>query len=273
MELKLPDINEIISKIIELKASLNGKSQKIEDWLTEHRDQINENQSLIKCKSDESDIKILLSFLRDLLIRAMKGERGNIVYEELKGAIRTKQDLTEENYQQILRRARYRWGPEVGAQVISDVVNTFAHRLNWDWEKYFERAEVSHKTDFQKDDLLKIKHVKLKVRDLALSHFNPNYVANDLHVVRVITRIGLLNYGFDLLRENKLEMGNNPSNKKNYLFLHRLVHKLSKLTNKKYSAADLDRIFWFLGKSICGTKPKCSECPIKNLCLTGQYKQ
>lgn len=273
MELKLPEINEIIKKIIELKASFNGKSQKIEDWLKEHRDQIKENQRLIKRKSDESDIKILLSFLRDLLIRAIKGERGNIVYEELQKSIRSKQDLNKENYQQIMLRARYRWGPEVGKQVISDVVNIFAYQLNWEWEKYFERAEESHETNFQEDELLKIKHVKLKVRDLALSNFNPNYVANDLHVVRVITRIGLLNYGFDLLRENKLEMGNNPSNIKNYLFLHRLVHKLSKLTNKSYSVADLDRIFWIFGKSICGTKPKCSQCSIKNLCLTGQYKQ
>jgi len=273
MELKLPDINEIISKIIKSKASFNGKTQRIEDWLAEHRDQVKKNQSLIKCKSDETDIEILLSFLRDLLIRAMKGERGNIVYEELKNSIKNKQDLNEENYQQILQRASYRFGPEVGKQVISEVVNIFAYQLNWEWEKYFERAEKSHETNFQEDELLKIKHVKLKVRDLALSNFNPNYVANDLHVVRVITRIGLLNYGFDLLRENKLEMGNDPSNKKNYLFLHKLVHKLSKLTNKKYLAADLDRIFWFFGKSICGTKPKCSQCPIKNLCLTGQYKQ
>lgn len=273
MDIKLPDINEIISKIIEIKASFNGKSQKIEVWLKEHRNQIEKNQSLIKCKSDENDIKILLSFLRDLLIRAMKGERGNILYEELKNLIRSKKDLNEENYQRILQKARYRWGSKVGKKVMSEVVKVFAKELKWDWEKYFERAENCFETDFQEDELLKIKHVKLKVRDLALSHFNPNYVANDLHVVRVMTRTGLLNYGFDLLRENKLEMGNSPSNKKNYLFLHRLVHKLSKLTNKKYSAADLDRIFWFFGKSICDTKPKCSQCPIKNLCLTGQYKQ
>jgi len=121
--------------------------------------------------------------------------------------------LNKKNYEQILRKASYRWGSEVGAQVIFEVVYKF-EQLKWDWKEYFRRAEKYHKTDFQEDELLKIKHVKLKARDLALSSFNPNYVANDLHVVRVITRTGLLNYGFDLLENDELEMGNNPFNKK-----------------------------------------------------------
>jgi len=273
MEIRLPDINRIISKIIKLEASFDGETCKIKDWLKEHRGQIEKNQKLIKCKSNENDIKILLPILRDLLVRAIKGERGNRLYEELKKSIKSKQDLNKENYKQTLQKASYRWGPEVGAQVISKVVYIFAQKLKWDWKKYFGRAEKYHETDFQEDELLKVKHVKLKVRDLALSSFNPNYVANDLHVVRVITRIGLMNYGFDLLENDELEMGNNPSNKKNYLFLHRLIQKLSKLTDNKYLPADLDRLFWFFGKSICGSKPKCSKCPIKNLCLTGQYKK
>jgi len=298
MELKLPDINEIISKIIELKAPFDGKSRKIKDWLAEHRKQIKKNQRRIKCKSDENDIKILLSFLRDLLVRAIKGESGEKVYRELRNLIKSKQDLNEGNYRKILQRAKYRW-QEDGVQVIASVVKIFAQEDKWDWENYFERAEKYHETDFQEDDLLKIKNVKFKVRDLALSSFNPNYVAtahfitskiavfdtdnaalggyemasNDLHVVRVITRVGLLNYGFDLIHGDKLEMGNNPANEKNYLFLHRLVHKLSGLTGYKYLPADLDRIFWHFGKSICDAKPECSKCSIKNVCLTGQYKR
>lgn len=273
MNIKLPDINEIISKIIKIRVSFEGKTQKIEDWLEEDRAQIRENQSLIKYKSDENDIKILLPILSDLLVRATKGERGNRVYEELKKSIKSKQDLNKENYERTLRKASYRWGPEVGVQVICEVVDIFAQELKWDWKRYFRCAEQYHETDFQEDELLKVKHIKYKVRDLALSKFNSNYVAIDLHVARVITRIGLLNYGFDMLKNNGLEMGNNPSDKKNYLFLHGLVRKLSKLTNNKYLPADLDRVFWFLGKSICGTKPKCPKCPIKDLCLTGQYRQ
>ncbi len=94
-----------------------------------------------------------------------------------------------------------------------------------------------------------------------------------MHVVRVMTRIGLLCYGFDLLQDNKLEMGNNPGNPKNYLFLHKLILKLSKLTDNKYSPVDLDRIFWHFGRAICRSEPKCSECPINNMCLTGKYRK
>ncbi len=273
MEIKLPDINRLISKIIKIEASFNKETHKIEDWIQKHRKQIEENRKLIKSKSDEADIKILLSILRDLLVRAIKGESGEKVYTELRNSIKSKQDLKKENYQLILKKAKYRWGAKVGSQVIIDVVKMFAQNLKWDWKNYFDRAEKYHETDFQEDELLKIKNIKLKVRDLALSSFNSNYVANDLHVTRVITRIGLLNYGYDLLEDDELEMGNNPNNKENYLFLHRLIQKLSKLTDYKYLPADLDRIFWHFGKSTCGAKPKCSQCLIKNLCLTGQYKQ
>lgn len=157
--------------------------------------------------------------------------------------------------------------------MISDVVRLFANKYKWNWSEYFEAAEKYHETNFQQDELLKVRNVGYKLRDLAVSKFNHNYVANDLHVVRVMTRIGLLNYGFDLLSDSSLEMGNNPGNEKNYLFLHRLVLKLSKLTNGKYFPADLDRVFWSFGKSICKNRPHCNSCPVNKLCLTGQSRK
>jgi len=48
--------------------------------------------------------------------------------------------------------------------------------------------------------------------------------------------------------------------------------KLSEMTGENFLAADLDRIFWHFGKTICQSKPKCSDCPIKPNCLTGKYK-
>jgi hypothetical protein len=111
-----------------------------------------------------------------------------------------------------------------------------------------------------------------KLRDLALSNFSPHYAAFDLHVTRVLTRIGWLNYGFPLVGNNDLEMGNNPGNGKNYLFLHSLFVLLSSMTGSKYTPVDLDRIFWHLGKSTCGAKTTCFGCPIKEECLTGKYR-
>ncbi len=273
MNLELPNINDILEKMVTVTLSFDGRQNAISEWLQRHRKTLKSNQKLIIHQSEKNDIKILLSMLRDLLVRATKGERGNMVYVEFLKTIKCKKDLTTQNYKTILTNAQYRWGIATGTQVISDVVKLFAKRLKWNWRVYFDAAEKYHKTNFQQDELLKVKHVGYKVRDLALSSFNRNYVANDLHVVRVMTRLGLLNYGFDLLSDSSLEMGNNPGNIKNYLFLHRLVLKLSKLTHGQYFPADLDKVFWSFGKSICQGRPKCTSCPIKKLCLTGKSKK
>jgi len=272
MNLELPNINDILEKMVTVNLSFDGRQNTISEWLQRHRDTLKSNQKLIIHQCEENDIKILLSMLRNLLVRATKGERGNRIYDELLNTIENKKDLTTQNYGRILTNSQYRWGIATGTQVISDVVKLFAKRLKWNWRVYFDAAEKYHETNFQQDELLKIKHVGYKVRDLALSSFNRNYVANDLHVVRVMTRLGLLNYGFDLLSDSSLEMGNNPGNIKNYLFLHRLVLKLSKLTHCQYFPADLDKVLWSFGKSICKDRPKCNSCPIKKLCLTGKTK-
>lgn len=272
MKINLPDIKKVISLLVNIESSFDGETHKIQKWVEKNRDSIRERNKLIEEKSDKNDIKILIFLLTDLLIRAMKGEIGTKVFNELQKLIKTKKDLNYENYVRILKNVNYRWGAERGAKVIEKVANLFANEYNWNWAVYFNDAEKYFDNNFIKDKLLKIKYVKFKVRDLALSSFNKNYIANDLHVVRVITRIGLLNYGFTFLRDNNLEMGNDPDNKKNYLFLHKLILKLSKLTYNEYSPADLDRIFWHFGRSICKAKPNCSICPIKDICLTGQYR-
>ena len=118
---------------------------------------------------------------------------------------------------------------------------------------------------------MEIHNIGLKVRDLALSSFTKHYAAFDLHLCRVPARIGLLNYGFDLFNQD-IEMGTNPQNKKNYLFLHHLFMKLSKLTEGNYSMADFDRFFWHFGKTVCKAIPKCDGCPIRKICMTGTYR-
>jgi endonuclease III len=272
-EINLPDIKNVLPLLVKVKTSYDGKTCTIIEWIKEHRKNILKNSQLIKNKSDKNDIKILISILRDLLIRAMQGERGGKVFNELQKSIKTKQDLNHKNYVQILKRANYRWGPENGAKVLTAVVNIFKNEFKWNWKTYFKEAEKHSEINYPQDKLLKTKNVSFKVRDLALSNFNQNFVANDLHVVRVMTRIGLLCYGFDLLKENNVEMGNNPADEKNYLFLHKLILKLSKLMDSKYSPADLDRIFWYFGRAICGSETKCSICPINNMCLTGKYRK
>lgn len=259
--------------MIQATSVFDEEKKTINDWLQEHRKIIKRNLNLLNHRNEETDIQILLLMMGGLLIRATRGERGSKVYQELKEKIKCKEDLTKQNYINILKKAQYRWGVKTGVQIISDVVGYFSNTLKWNWKKYFADAEKFRETNFREDKLLKIKNIGFKVRDLALSNFSRNYVANDLHVVRVMTRIGLLNYGFDIPFNEDLEMGNNPGNKKNYLFLHKLVLRLSHLTDDNYLPADLDRIFWHFGRSVCKNKPKCKSCPINKFCLSGQSYQ
>ena len=271
MNIELPDVNGVINKLVDIESRFDGKTQSIAFWVEEQRNDIRNNCDLINNKSEENHIKILLIFVRNMLMRAIKGEAGVAIYNELQKRIKSRSDLTDDNYKSALEEANYRWGSKKGVPIISGIVKYFEETLDWDWDQYLLLANNNRKTNFVDDEVLKIKGIGFKLRDLALSNFNPHYAAFDLHVSRVSTRLGLLNYGYDLLKDSKLEMGNNPGNDKNYLFLHKLFIKLSQITNEKYSAVDLDRIFWHFGKTICGSTPKCHSCPVRTLCLTGQY--
>jgi len=269
MNIELPEVNYVITTIQKVNSEYDKVSKPISEWVGDHRQQINNNAAVISRKSDKNDVKILMILLSDLLMRFMQGDSGVKIRKALERNLKTKDDLTREKYLQILREAQYRWVDD-GVNVMDSVVNYFGKELKWNWRTYFSDAERYHKTNFIEDHLLKIKHIKYKVRDLALSNFNPNYIANDLHIVRVSTRLGLLNYGFDLLSSPNFEMGNNPSNLKNYLFLHSLFLKLSEMTDNKWCLSDFDRSFWHFGRTICNNVPQCAACPIRKVCLTGK---
>lgn len=271
MQITIPDVNETLDRLMTVESTFDGTTQPIKEWVKKHRTNITENRRLIQTESSIKDIFVLNMFLRDLLVRAIRGEMGSRVYEELLKTIKTKADLTEKNYHEVLVRAKYRWGVKVGSAVILDVVN-YVQKLKWDWKGYIEHAEREKENNYKDDPMLRIKNISLKLRDLALSNFTPDYAAFDLHVTRVLTRMGWLNYGFPFLGNTDLEMGNNPGNEKNYLFLHRLFVSLSDMTKGKYTPVDLDRILWHLGKSICGAKSKCGVCPIAAECPTGKHR-
>jgi endonuclease III len=272
MHIAIPEVSETLDKLMTVESTFDGTTQQIHQWVSEHRAKIKENRSLIENESPVNDIPVLNMFLRDLLVRAIKGEMGSRVYEGLLTTIKTKTDLIETNYREILKTANYRWGIDDGSRVISDVVQHVQSVLHWNWRAYIERAENEKETNYQSDPMLSIKNISFKLRDLALSNFSPYYAAFDLHVTRVLTRLGWLNYGFPLLKNTDLEMGNNPGNVKNYLFLHKLFILLSDMTKGKYTPVDLDRILWHLGKSMCSAKSRCGACLIAAGCPTGRHR-
>jgi hypothetical protein len=245
VKIDLPEISSVMPLILDVESSFMGSTMTIRKWVREHRKAIKANLSLVNNPSDKNDIEILLSFLRDLLVRAMKGEAGERTYQELKLAIKDKSKLRYVVYE--------------------------SDNLHWNWKTYLKAAQDNKDNNFASDHLLTIKDIGYKVRDLALSSFDPSFAAFDLHVARVPTRIGLLNYGYDLLNDPNIEMGNNPNNIKNYLFLHKLFLKLSSLVKPKFTPAELDRAFWHFGRTLCRSKPQCRDCPINVECLTGKY--
>jgi len=268
MKLEIPDVQDVVARMLKVEASFGKRKMGISQWLEGHRSDIENNKRLV---ADNKYIEVLCRFLPDLLMRGMSGEAGTKVHEAIKRYIEEEADLTTQVYQRSLGEADYRWGDK-GIQVIKDVVQVFQDEYSWNWKRYFDEAEREKEINFPNDKLLTVKHIRFKVRDLALSSFNENYIAIDRHVVRVITRLGFLNYGFELLENDKLEMGTNPMDEKNYLFLHRLTLKLCGLTDSEYTPSDLDRIFWHFGRTKCGTEPECGNCSVAEICPTGKIR-
>ena len=272
MHFTIPDVIETLKRLMTVESTFDEITQPIHKWLSKYRIEIIENRNLIEKNPQESDITVLNIFLRDLLVRAIKGEMGSRVHEELMSTIKSKADLLTQNYRKVLKKAKYRWGVDDGSKVIADVVEYVQSVLHWDWRSYIDQAETEKENNYRNDPMLDIKNISFKLRDLALSNFTPHYAAFDLHVTRVLTRLGWLNYGFSFLGNNDLEMGNNPGNVKNYLFLHRLFLSLAEMTGGEYTPVDLDRTFWHFGKSQCGATSKCRGCPIAEECPTGKHR-
>lgn len=270
MTLEIPDLLPTIERLLPLESTFDSRTQSIQAWVDEHRRRIKENVALTQKGCDSSDIQVLHIFFRELLMRNIVGEGGERIFDALREFIRTKNDLTQQNYERALKRARYRWGIEVGASVMAAVVIYFRDKMDWNWHTYLEEAERQKQRNFPDDPLRSIKGIGPKVRDLALSNFNSNYAAFDLHVVRVVSRIGLVAYGWELTAGPNIDFGTNPSVPENYLFLHRLFLRLASLSNGRFTPVDLDRVFWFFGRCKCRAARECATCPIQDTCLTGE---
>ncbi len=272
MTLELPDVCTTLERLMPLQSRFDSRTLPIEEWVQEQRKQIVKNLALTRNRSDEEDVEMLRIFFRELLMRNIVGEGGKRIYQALCETVRTKDDLTQGNLEEVLKRGQYRWGIDVGSRVMKAVVTYFRDGLRWNWQAYLQEADRAKEWNFPDDPLLKIKNVKFKVRDLALSNFNSNYAAFDLHVMRVVSRIGLVAYGWELSADTQIDFGTNPSTRENYLFFHRLFRRLAGLSKGRFTPVDLDRIFWHLGRCKCKKETGCETCPIRDVCLTGRQR-
>jgi len=263
MKIDLPNISALINDILPVEASFTGDpgrpeseqaiSQSIEQWRSSYLKELDVNNSL-------NDIGKFKVFITSLLLRANRGEVGQRLYKAFNNRINDFNDLDRKTVATILKDAGYRFQPQ-GIETVLDVKKLLLDKYQGNWSGYFKEAKENCRNNFPEDDVLKIRGVGFKVRDLALSCFLKEYSANDFHVVDVIVRTGLIMYGY-----GDLNFGTNPNNNENYLFLRKLIIKISEQT--PYSPGEIDRIFWHFGRAICKSNPLCEECPVKNICLT-----
>lgn len=271
MTLHLPHFQSTLDSLQSLDTKYDNQTNAIEEWVKNHRHSITRNRNLAMGADEGSQVQVLHIFLTDFLMSFVKGERGKMLRNSIERNIRSFSDINSGQIKKIIQESSYRWGLGKGQPLIEEIVRIWTEKYQRNWGKYVLDAEAGFENNFSADPFLKIKGIGFKVRDLALSNFSVQYIANDLHIVRVSTRLGLLNYGFDLVGP-KVEMGNNPGNDNHYRFLNRLFKKLSGSTNGKYLPVDIDKTFWHFGRTICDNKPKCEVCPVRGECMTGREK-
>ena len=232
-------------------------TQSIEQWRLNYLEEIKLNNS-------KSDIGKFNTYVTCLLMQVVIGNIGGELYELLEKRIRSFTDINEENIAGILKEIGF-FLQKRGVEVILGFKDLFLKKYKGQWTGYLNEAKINYKNNFTEDDVLKIKGVGLKTRDLALSSFLKEYSANDIHVVRVIVRTGLFVCGY-----GDVNIGTNSSKKEDYLFIRKLIIKLS--NESFFSPGELDRIFWHFGRTICKKNPVCQSCPTKGICLTYQNK-
>lgn len=255
MKVEIPSPRLLIKKMSNVESTFDNETKKIEEWRKHYLADIKRNRKL-------SDIEIFKRFVANLLVRATKGERGSRVQSEIDKGINKYLHVNRSNLRNILKG--YRFGIKTGSDVVLKA-KEIVKSSSFNWRNYFREAENDYKRNFPDDKFLKIRNVGYKVRDLALSDFSKHYSANDLHVVRVISRTGLLMYGYGI----DCNFGTNVVDKKQYLFFRKLIIRLSEIT--EMSPGELDRIFWHFGRAVCSNNPNCDICPIINQCSTKRF--
>ncbi|MCD6572460.1 MAG: hypothetical protein J7K62_04245 [Thermoplasmata archaeon] len=258
--LTLPDIKELLPHLMHVESTIEVKNEKItkriKDWLNDYRLDISRN---LKKSKDEK----FFIYVTHLLARTSNEKWFSKIssYFSSIGSIDSinKRNINESKFKEM----GYRF-PNAATSVVFRAKDVFINNYESDWKSYFNKANENYESDFLEDHFLKIKYVKHKVRDLALSIFSENFIAVDSHVIDVLRRTGLICYSYVY----GLELS--TDNVKNYLPIRNLCLKLSE--EARISLGELDRIFWHFGKSICSGKPKCNICPIQETCLYFQSK-
>jgi endonuclease III len=259
VEIKVPEPSDVLSGIADVQSELDGNRQKIAQWREWYCEELTTARQ-------KPALSIFCRFVNCLLERSVSAESFERRRNAFDKYFVSFDAISDESVAMVLDETGYRF-PPAGLVVVREAKRivtdpTFA------WSNYIEQAEQFYETDFQDDQFLRIRGVAFKTRDLALSDLSDRFAAMDLHVVRVISRTGLLVHGYGME-----DISTDVSKKSGYLFFHALILKLARRTGwpgSGYSPGEIDRMIWNFGRTVCKDRPDCTSCPLAANCLTAR---
>lgn len=259
MEIHVPEPSDVLARIADVPAELSGDRRTIAQWREFYREELTTARQ-------KPPLFIFLRFVNGLLERAMRGETWQRRMDAFERRLASFDAITDESVSKVLGEVRYRF-PKDGLAVVMEA-KRIATGPMFTWSSYVKEAEQFYETDFPQDQFLDIRGVRFKTRDLALSDLSDRFAAMDLHVVRVVSRTGLLAHGYG----NK-DISTDVSQDHGYMFFHALMLKLARRTGwpgSGYSPGDIDRMIWNFGRAVCKNKPDCASCALAEICLTSR---
>ena len=260
MEIKVPEPIDVLAGIADVQAEMAGDKRTIAEWRKCYREELSTARQ-------KPSLSIFCGFVNSLLERAMSGESWQRRLNGFQKAFVSFEAITDECVSTVLGEVGYRF-PKPGLVVVMEAKRIVA-APTFTWSSYIEEAEKFYETDFPNDQFLRIANVGFKTRDLALSELSDRFAAMDLHVVRVISRTGLLVYGY-----GSTDFSTDVSKNNGYMFFHALILKLARRTGwpgSGYSPGEIDRMIWNFGRAVCSNRPNCTSCPLAGTCLTSRH--
>jgi endonuclease III len=259
VEIQVPEPSAVLAGIAAVQAEVAGDRRSIAQWREWYREELTTARH-------KAPLSIFCRFVNSLLERAMSAESWQRRLNGFQRSFVSFEAVTDESVSEVLEEAGYRF-PEAGLAVVREVKRIVTDPT-FTWSSYIEQADQFYETDFPDYQFLRIRGVGFNTRDLAISELSDRFAAMDVHVVRVISRTGLLVHGYGIK-----DISTDVSKKSGYMFFHALILKLARRTGwpeAGFSPGEIDRMIWNFGRAVCNDRPDCRSCPLAGTCLTSR---
>jgi len=270
VEIDVPEPSDVLTRIANVEAEDGGIRRSIAQWREWYREDLT-------TAPQKPPLSIFCRFVNSLLERAITATSWKRRLEGFQKSFVSFKAITDESVSKVLDETGYRF-PEDGLTVVRKA-KEIATAPTFTWSSYIEKAEQFYETDFPDDLFRRIRCVGFKTRDLALSELSDRFAAMDVHLVRVISRTGLLLHGYgvmDASTEVAKDISTDVGKDSGYLFFHALILKLARRTGwpgSGYSPGEIDRMIWNFGRTVCNNSPNCKPCPLAGICLTSKWSK